>query len=238
MCDRNDTEALDRWLNTATCELCDVAKERVENEIREHYAEAVEAELAQGQCEDDAHRIALTALGDAWKAGSAFRKTYLTSREAKSLLKKARWIRWLRNHPSLGMGLGVVSLFLAGMGIWWGLAVDPWGWEHIFLILASTICALTIIDLWVQPRLEESRQWRHAKRWCHIGLFYWIVLLLLFCISFLLNVEPGPDLIIFLMFLGSLGWNVPRYLSLQRRKWAWMKMRSSFPGGDGGGRYA
>lgn len=71
---------LSRWLETATKGLPVKASEIVRTEIEAHYADAVEAYLAQGETPTQAHLAAMADLGDVQATGRALRDTHLAER--------------------------------------------------------------------------------------------------------------------------------------------------------------
>lgn len=85
------------WLAVATEGLCDEAQRRIRAEIMDHYAEVMEGLRAGGVAEDDSRHEALASLGDPRVARRAFRRTYLTTREAEVLkgLRSPRKNAWI-----------------------------------------------------------------------------------------------------------------------------------------------
>lgn len=77
--------ALERWLYWATMDLAEESKPRVRAEIETHYREAVEDHLAQGKSNEDAHRLALTSLGDHYRASLSFNRAYLTKEDLQMI---------------------------------------------------------------------------------------------------------------------------------------------------------
>jgi hypothetical protein len=63
------------WLGVATKMLAPYAKERIEAEIKAHYAEAVRHECDEGASSDVAHERVMAELGDPGKARKEFEKT-------------------------------------------------------------------------------------------------------------------------------------------------------------------
>jgi hypothetical protein len=70
--------ALDSWLRVATRRLGEQACRRIQDEIKEHYREAVEAGRAAGLAETAAEDAAIRGLGDPRAAGRRFRRTHLS----------------------------------------------------------------------------------------------------------------------------------------------------------------
>lgn len=104
--DRN-TALADLWLHTATANLCDKAKERIATEIKAHYADLVEARVAEGMPLTDARLKALEDLGDAKVAARRFRKQHLTKNDERKL----SWILQINRGPIIVLSLLVFSLF-------------------------------------------------------------------------------------------------------------------------------
>lgn len=71
------------WLEFATKGICQEGKERIRDEISAHYEDALHDALQQGLTKTEAHLAAMESLGDPRKAGRAFRRSYLSEREAK-----------------------------------------------------------------------------------------------------------------------------------------------------------
>ena len=80
-----NTALADFWLHTATSALCDQARTRIAVEVRAHYADLVEAHLAEGMPLLDARLKALEDLGDGKVAARRFRKQHLTKNDEKSI---------------------------------------------------------------------------------------------------------------------------------------------------------
>lgn len=76
---------IEKWLAYATHALSYEATAQVQAEIREHYRSTYSQALVQGSTEEEAHRIALAALGDAVSANRQYRRVLLTAREARYL---------------------------------------------------------------------------------------------------------------------------------------------------------
>lgn len=81
---------LDNWLQQATRGLADDSATQVHTEIREHYESSELLAINRGDTAEEAHRSALTALGDAHDANCQYRKVLLTSAEAK-MLREGNW---------------------------------------------------------------------------------------------------------------------------------------------------
>jgi hypothetical protein len=80
-------ESLSKWLGIATCGLAASGKERITREIDVHFAEAVEAHLAQGEPEPVAQAKAIVELGDPVAAAKRFRRSCLMEEERLLLSK-------------------------------------------------------------------------------------------------------------------------------------------------------
>jgi hypothetical protein len=79
---------LAEWLEQATGDLVPSAQARIRPEIEAHYADAVQAHLANGADEPTAHAAALTDLGNAPAAARRFRREHLTDEDARRM---AHW---------------------------------------------------------------------------------------------------------------------------------------------------
>jgi hypothetical protein len=94
---RNPVHDLSEWLEIATRELADPAKERIRLEIEAHHAEAVASHLLEGLSEFKAEKEALAQIGDPDEAANHFRKFHLTVRDAKEAKRavKNAGSRWM-----------------------------------------------------------------------------------------------------------------------------------------------
>jgi hypothetical protein len=77
--------SLSEWLETATKGLAAPGRERITQEIKAHFAEAVEDHLAQGESETDAQTKALAEMGAPQVAALKFKEQYLTEADEKFL---------------------------------------------------------------------------------------------------------------------------------------------------------
>jgi hypothetical protein len=117
---------LEGWLEQATRRLAKESVAQVRIEIQEHYESAREDAIARGAADDEANKIALTALGDARAANCQYRRVLLTAKEAK-LLREGNWeARMICSRPWLKRALlaapvtalvAAVALFLGGSPI-------------------------------------------------------------------------------------------------------------------------
>ena len=121
----NRAQSLAEWLEQATNGLVAPARERIKLEIEAHYAEAVEARLAEGMNLESAEPAALEELGDVRAAAKAFRKQHVTGRDAAELQKLGNsyhggglWKRCL----GIGMFLPIASLLATWFAGWLGCA--------------------------------------------------------------------------------------------------------------------
>jgi hypothetical protein len=78
------------WLQQATRHLSKDSAAQVRTEIQEHYELARENAISSGASNEEADRLALTALGDAKTANCQYRKVLLTSSEAR-MLRDGNW---------------------------------------------------------------------------------------------------------------------------------------------------
>jgi len=89
-------EAIDAWIAKATRGLCKDAKERIADEVRGHYSDALRQALNSGLPQEESARRALDALGSARKARAGFLQTNLTVRQAWLLGQMTSWSGWKR----------------------------------------------------------------------------------------------------------------------------------------------
>jgi hypothetical protein len=75
------------WFEIASEGFSEGVKERIWSEIKSHYSEAVEREMARGFSEAEAQANALVELGAAGAVARSFRKRYLTVKEARQVAR-------------------------------------------------------------------------------------------------------------------------------------------------------
>jgi hypothetical protein len=73
------------WLEIATDDLEESAKQRIAIEIESHNADSIAAHLGDGQTESAAQATALSELGDPRAAAKRFKRSHLTKRDAKRI---------------------------------------------------------------------------------------------------------------------------------------------------------
>ncbi|MCC6143154.1 MAG: hypothetical protein IT368_05040 [Candidatus Hydrogenedentes bacterium] len=87
---------LDEWLHAATRGLCDAAKEKIREEIADHYFATVQDRVSEGVALEEAQLLALASLGSPYHARRGFKKAYPTQAELDewqtSPWKKHWWI--------------------------------------------------------------------------------------------------------------------------------------------------
>ncbi len=97
------------WLHTATHDLCDEARTRIESEVRRHVEETASALLTEGRPHEAAFEEAVRGLGSATIAKRGFRETNLTQRQS-------RLMRSLPEYPvSPGRLTESQALWIAGV---------------------------------------------------------------------------------------------------------------------------
>lgn len=101
-------DTIEQWVRKATRGLCQEARERIADEIREHYTQALQAALTAGAGHQEAARRALETLGSPRKARAGFLKTNLSVRQAWLLNQMTTWGGWKRR-------LYLFFLYLAGL---------------------------------------------------------------------------------------------------------------------------
>ena len=211
-------DELQWWLDRATDGLCDIAKRRVEAEIRAHYAEAVAAGTAEGLNEDDAHDAAMTALGDETEAREAFFKTYLTEREAEGL--EVEGFASFRNM-SVWLQVSVTLAFLLFVFLIVKVVHNSpveRGFPFDILIFASSLLVGSFILFGLSPRLARQRQWRRVLIWRATAWLLFLVVVVFFCF---LRVADGESYLHavasqFLQFLIPLVWILRDAVTLRK----------------------
>jgi hypothetical protein len=168
------TPDLDRWLQMATRRLSQESTAQVRAEIREHYASARDAAIADGASPDEASRTALLALGDAKIANTQYRRVLLMASEARLLQQgnwEARvvcsisWLQWLLLAVCLIAFVAAGALFRTG-SIAPGRITLALGLGTGFTILARRLPVYTRS----RARVFRSVRWIIHKGRLHPGL--------------------------------------------------------------------
>ena len=158
------------WLGAATRGLSDDSRHRVEQEISEHFRDAVEERKAAGLSESDARAEALRDLGSHEAARRAFRRAYLTSRQDKLTRDYLRSPTLWRSIPwGVLFIVGTVAvLMMPESRTRWLLAVGIIGGMAVSL---ATLCVAT---RWLRERgrLRTSVAVGVLADWC----FYFLLL--------------------------------------------------------------
>jgi hypothetical protein len=167
---------LNDWLQQATRGLAKDSAAQVRIEIREHYESAVMIAINHGATAEEAHRSALTALGEAKDANCQYRKVLLTSAEAK-MLREGNWeAHAICFHPwlkGLLLALPVLALAIAAASFLTGASTLAWT-----LLAGGTAMGLILTAPFLLPIYTPSRgrAFRYAK-WLIIlavfGLVFW-----------------------------------------------------------------
>jgi hypothetical protein len=114
-------QSVEDWLDIATERLCQASKQRVCQEVRDHYFASVEERVAEETPESDAIDAALEELGEPVRAGIRLRRIHLTESEAKRVEQlTTRWtrhtgiLRTLQGTPSLSLLLLALMVMTLG----------------------------------------------------------------------------------------------------------------------------
>ena len=108
------------WVVLATPGLVTPARERIQQEIEAHYADAVARHLAAGAPPAAAEARALDELGDLHAAAKGFRKRYLTEKEETWLREfEVGWRRVASRRIATGVGILFGLLGCLGAALWW-----------------------------------------------------------------------------------------------------------------------
>ena len=168
----SEHQQLRDWLRTATAGLVAPAKQRIRTEIEAHYREAVAAHLGDGLLERRAKAAAVTELGDAEAAAKRFRRSHLTTKEAKYVHRALTWTRpW---------GLPLAYLLFFGSQF---LHRDVFQEEGSHYLASTTLFAIEFSTLIVVPTVcFAMAKWRHARRGIRllvlmptISVYIWMV---------------------------------------------------------------
>jgi hypothetical protein len=163
------TPDLDRWLEQATRRLSKDSAAQVRTEIQEHYQSAREAAISDGASQDEANRMALTALGDAKIANTQYRRVLLTASEARLLQqgnREAGVVCSISGRQWLLLAVSLIPLLAAG-----ALLRTGWtGQGRVTLALGLGI-GFTILA----PRLpiytpSRARVFRYFRWMIQVGL--------------------------------------------------------------------
>ena len=163
---------LSRWLSVATKGLSDESKNRVHEEITTHFHDATDEGMRLGLSENIAAEQAVESLGSAPTARRAFRRTYLTR-------SQARTVRLLAHPPK---GLLLVLAFwgaLAGFAATWGARQSALEWYVQAGLVTLMAVALIALGTAV-PRLYRGGR-KHAAVALRAGtdILFWSPLLVL-----------------------------------------------------------
>ena len=205
---------LPEWLEVATKDLSLTAKRRIRLEIKSHFADAVEANLSEGATEAQARVFALADLGDAQAAAKRFRRSHLTTEEAK-LLEST--LRWNRSFWSIGLLYGFAPI-LAACGYY--LLKK----HHMPLLLPgiSGVLFLTLATMAFQvARRGDFRS--HVRLIFTLAALTWVSALMFFVFY---GVWVSWELFISMLLGGSFGLvrNVRLWLKLRRISDVWQEL--------------
>ncbi|HPO16711.1 MAG TPA: hypothetical protein PLI09_24960 [Candidatus Hydrogenedentes bacterium] len=185
------------WIRRATRGLCDEARERVEKEIRGHYADALQEVLDRGEAQSEAERSALVALGSSRKARRGFLKTNLTKRQSWLLNEVITWKGWKRRIYLYFLYL--VILGMIGSEHLGQLHQEP---QFVFFGYASLLFLGMILLSWACQVLVERKYLRTAIAVTWIGFLIAVVLPLV--IGYLLGAELAHSGLAWLVVIGVL----------------------------------
>jgi uncharacterized membrane protein len=144
------------WLAVATNGLAPAGKERLTREISLHYAEAVEAHLAQDESERTPETKAIAEctvikeLGEPEVAARHFRKIYWTGKETEHV---ANLVKVGGKTPILLLGL-LIPAILLGIGLFLGPLAAPLIFGGLVLMLA--VCPAFTFMLAKRPLTKAS----------------------------------------------------------------------------------
>jgi hypothetical protein len=126
------------WLQRATDGLTAPVKERIGSEVESHYAETVDAHIANGLSEADARKAALAELGDANDAARRFRRQYLTEQEVKAAKQMLIAI-----HSRGRLLISYVWFVMLSIVFWWLLRHGES--NRLILTLCYIVLSLVIV---------------------------------------------------------------------------------------------
>jgi len=174
-----DIPDLRRWLYAATGDLCEDASARIYEEVRAHFADAVEAGLDEGLTRDEAERAALEGLGPPYRAAKAFRRSYLTKYQDDLVTwMEAPWRRpgrlWVLASHTICM-----LLFRASFG-------RPG--DFLIVVSITMTCWMLLIHCGLVPHLFRRGHPRRALLWAAFNVpVAYAVGLLVVCV----HLPPG-----------------------------------------------
>ena len=114
---------LEKWLTQASRCLSQESRVRVKAEIVDHYEASRDEAIASGAALPEAEAIALRALGDPRVANRLYRRSLLTSGEARFLRRGTSEVRAVCSRPFLKWVVlaSPVAAFVSGVIAWlWG----------------------------------------------------------------------------------------------------------------------
>jgi len=129
-----NVNSLEAWLDIATRDLCDAAKERVRGEVEQHFNSTRETAIRDGLDETSAIADALETLGNSNRARKRFNGLYLTA-------KQFGWIRGIAEGNTKTFRLLFLSMYALGLAFFAYLVVTSHNrfdaWEAFGQFLSS-----------------------------------------------------------------------------------------------------
>ncbi len=159
---------LRRWLEVATKGLFIGAKLRLEQEMSAHYRETVAEQHTEGSTDEEAHQQAMHVLGNPKKARRAFRRAYLTEREAELLALMA-------NKESTTTSRRYALAIAFAIAMFLSFAVVDRGRASLPIVSAGSLTVIYLVQAVLKPQLIGEDKWRRARVW-HVVLFAAVVL--------------------------------------------------------------
>jgi len=178
--------SLPQWLNIATGEyssrkLVQPAQERIRQEIKIHFDDAVEAYCGRGLTEPQAKARALADLGDAYAAARRFRREHLTEHEANWFCKEVGADRPRKSERGFWVTCffqGAACLLLVF------LALLFLKWRHVPLLVPGILAAMGLANWSIHFWIERWRDYRfclHSRftlmilGWVNFAAFWAVV---------------------------------------------------------------
>jgi hypothetical protein len=160
----------EQWVVQATRCLSADSRATVRREILEHFEEAYDEAVAHGSVQLDAEKAALHSLGDPRQANRLYRKSLLTSQEARLLARGNREARFVCASgawkfgaivvPQIALALGVAEYFRGNQDL-----------GRILFIGSAVLAVVLLAPFLPIYSADRSRVFR-AVKWAAYGALY------------------------------------------------------------------
>jgi hypothetical protein len=193
------------WLEAATQKLAPQELPRLQEEIRQHYRDALQKYQADGVVYLEAQKLALADLGDVKRANYSYCLHYLTQGDMKNL--KASMPTSVMSVVWGVLGIIAVALIVRFLGIGFDLAYQ-WG------AILGTFVASSVVQLYLINKVSIELSYRVAIL---LSMGQSMIIMASIMGRNIAHIEMGV-LLVFLPTFGVILWrNLPLYVKLLRR---------------------